>query len=119
MIYGDSTKYTGDGLVSLDGVYCFSWPDTGTISSPVYYDCASIGKTSIAMSIERFNEFLAASELASGKGETPGTGTGTSTGQNSFPLLNLTLEQAEQLGWLSLAPMLTAYIMRKFRDVLN
>lgn len=119
MIYNDSTKYVGEGLVSVEGVYCFPWPNAGDYASVQWNDCSSIGKTSIAMSIDRFNEFLAASELASGKGDTPGTGTGASTGQNSFPLLNLTLEQAEQLGWLSLAPMLTAYIMRKFRDVLN
>ena len=46
---------------SLEGVYCFPWPDTGQISSVQYFDCAALGKTSVAMSLERFNEFVAAS----------------------------------------------------------
>lgn len=36
-----------------------------------------------------------------------------------FPLASLTLDQANQLGWMSLAPIITAYLLRKFRDVLQ
>lgn len=45
--------------------------------------------------------------------------TSAQTPVNPFPLSSLTLDQANQLGWMSLAPILTAYLVRKFVDVLN
>lgn len=51
--------------VSQDGVYCFPWPDTGQISSVQWADCAALGKTSVAMSLDKYGEYVAAAEAAS------------------------------------------------------
>lgn len=69
---------------------------------------ATCNRPYIIMETGEYSQILAASQGSTG-----------STVQPSFPLASLTLEQAEQLGWLSLAPILTAYLARKFRDVLN
>lgn len=68
MLYGDAGQYTGDGLVSVDGVYCFTWPDTSGIQHVMWTDCAATGNLSVAMSLDRFNEFIAAAQAA---GPTP------------------------------------------------
>lgn len=54
---------------SLDGIYCFPWPDTGAIEHYRWFDCAASDHQSIAMSLERFEEFRAA--VASGEGSPP------------------------------------------------
>lgn len=60
-----------------------------------------------------------ASLVAAYQSSLAGGSSSGSTVQPSFPLASLTLEQAEQLGWMSLAPIVAAYLARKFRDVLN
>jgi len=49
--------------VPLNGVFCFPWPDTGQIQNYEYHEseCLADGKTSIAMSIDKLQEFVAAS----------------------------------------------------------
>lgn len=66
------------------------------------------GRQWVVIQTYEFNSLVTASQGSSG-----------STVQPSFPLASLTLEQAEQLGWMSLAPIVAAYLARKFRDVLN
>lgn len=68
-MYWHSATRCGGGCmaVNLDGIYCFPWPDTGAIQHYQYYDCAGNAHTSIAMPIEKLEEFIAASEGA----ETP------------------------------------------------
>lgn len=66
------------------------------------------GRAWVVIQTHEFDALVTASQGSTG-----------STVQPSFPLASLTLEQAEQLGWMSLAPIVAAYLMRKFRDVLN
>ena len=74
MLYGDGSLATGENVPNVDGIYCFPWPDTGQIASVKWTNCQADGKLSVAMSLEKFNEFIAVAQGAQAPqpGETAG-----------------------------------------------
>lgn len=94
---------------NLDGVYCFPWPDTGQISSVQYYDCAALGKTSVAMSLEKFEEFKAAAA---------GTVTETPPAVD-LPPYALSVADGAELAWLIGGAWAAVYAVRLVVDQLR
>lgn len=95
-------------------VYCVDfqsgsdWYAPGSDSEGMPIQANYCGRAWVVMQTSDFNALVTQAQGSTG-----------STVQPSFPLASLTLEQADSLAWMSLAPMVAAYLMRKVRDVLN
>jgi len=109
--------------VSLNGVFCFPWPDTGQIQNYEYHEseCVADGKTSIAMSIDKLQEFVAAS--SGGSDIPPGSIVITQTEYDalvasSSPLV-LSVADGAAISALITIVWVTAWSFRAMRSTLN